>query len=194
MRPRYSLLVTPLECVLPLSILISILNAPLTPLESALTSPSHLIENTATLSLLESALTRFSPATPLESALTKNTGVGGLPSWNEFTPSEAEAQLVSRRCIQVLSFHTLAHSVALFCTLQKLNSFIFKRFRTLRQKTQPPGGWILLTSHSPSQRLRASVAIPPSLDPSLPRAREQGIYLFTSHESPVANRCIISPR
>src|SRR5712664_1095274 len=35
-------------------------------------------------------------------------------------------------------FHTLAHSFALFCTSQKLNSFIFKRFRTLRQKTQPP--------------------------------------------------------
>jgi len=33
-------------------------------------------------------------------------------------------------------------SCALFCTFlnpQKLNSFIFKRFRTLRQKTQPPG-------------------------------------------------------
>jgi len=32
-----------------------------------------------------------------------------------------------------------SHSCALFCTPQKLNSFIFKRFRTLRQKTQPPG-------------------------------------------------------
>src|SRR6266852_1437810 len=38
-----------------------------------------------------------------------------------------------------LWFHTLAHSLALFCTPQKLNSFIFKRFRTLRQKTQPAG-------------------------------------------------------
>jgi hypothetical protein len=41
--------------------------------------------------------------------------------------------------IYPLSFHTLAHSFALFCTPQKLNSFIFNRFRTLRQKTQPPG-------------------------------------------------------
>jgi hypothetical protein len=32
-----------------------------------------------------------------------------------------------------------SYSCALFCTPQKLNSFIFKRFRTLRQKTQPPG-------------------------------------------------------
>src|SRR5882762_4492902 len=37
-----------------------------------------------------------------------------------------------------LSFHTLAHSFALFCIPQKLNSFIFKRFRTLCKKT---GGW-----------------------------------------------------
>jgi hypothetical protein len=37
--------------------------------------------------------------------------------------------------IYPLSFHTLGHSFALFCTPRKLNSFIFKRFRTLRQKT-----------------------------------------------------------
>src|SRR5258708_21297716 len=36
-------------------------------------------------------------------------------------------------------FQSRAHSFALFCAPQKLNSFIFKRFRTLRQKTQPPG-------------------------------------------------------
>src|SRR4030088_1110450 len=32
-------------------------------------------------------------------------------------------------------FQSRAHSFALFCTPQKLNSFIFSRFRTLRQKT-----------------------------------------------------------
>src|SRR5260370_26281415 len=37
-----------------------------------------------------------------------------------------------------LSYQTLAHPLALFCTLQKFNSFLFKRFRALRQKTQPP--------------------------------------------------------
>src|SRR5258708_14014214 len=37
-----------------------------------------------------------------------------------------------------LSFHAFAHSFALFCIPQKLNSFIFKRFRTLCKKT---GGW-----------------------------------------------------
>jgi hypothetical protein len=35
-----------------------------------------------------------------------------------------------------LSFHAFAHSFALFCTRAKLNSFIFKRFRTLCKK--PP--------------------------------------------------------
>src|ERR1700737_133983 len=36
------------------------------------------------------------------------------------------------------SFHILAHSFALFCKQTKLNSFIFKRFRTLCEKN---GGW-----------------------------------------------------
>src|SRR5260370_10876395 len=35
-------------------------------------------------------------------------------------------------------FHILAHSFALFCASEKLNSFIFKRFRTLLKKT---GAW-----------------------------------------------------
>src|SRR5260370_30188837 len=44
------------------------------------------------------------------------------------------------RCItQVLSFHILAHSFALFCTSQKLNPFLFNRFRTLCQKTPGVG-------------------------------------------------------
>ena len=77
MRPRHTALLTPLESAVPISILISILNAPITSLESALTSHSQLIENTATLSLAESALTNLSPATSLKSALTKTPGVGG---------------------------------------------------------------------------------------------------------------------
>ena len=40
--------------------------------------------------------------------------------------------------IYPLFFHIHAHSFALFCTLQKLNSFLFKRFRTLCQKYR---GW-----------------------------------------------------
>ena len=37
-----------------------------------------------------------------------------------------------------LSFHILEHSFALFCTYKNHNSFVSKRFRTLRQKTQLP--------------------------------------------------------
>jgi hypothetical protein len=36
--------------------------------------------------------------------------------------------------LYLLYFQSRAHSFALFCTPQKLNSFIFKRFRTLSQK------------------------------------------------------------
>src|SRR5713226_6989305 len=38
-----------------------------------------------------------------------------------------------------LSFHMLVHSFALFCTQQKPNPHVFKRFRTLRQKTEAWG-------------------------------------------------------
>ena len=78
MPARHAVLLTPLECAVPICIPIGILNAPVTPLESALASPSQITENTATLSLVESALTSFPPVNSLEWALTKNT-VGGVP-------------------------------------------------------------------------------------------------------------------
>src|SRR5260370_5857247 len=77
MLARHVVLLTPLECAVPTSILISIQNATVNPLESALTSYSQFTENTAALSLLECALTKSSPANRLESALTKNTRGGG---------------------------------------------------------------------------------------------------------------------
>ncbi len=48
-----------------------------TPLESAFTNRFQLAEKSATLTLAKSALTDMSPATALESALTKNRGGGG---------------------------------------------------------------------------------------------------------------------
>src|SRR5260370_2889224 len=77
MRPHHGVLLTPLECTVPSSIIISILKTPLNPLESALRDTLQVTEDKTTLSLLECALTRFSPATPLECAVTKNTGGGG---------------------------------------------------------------------------------------------------------------------
>ncbi len=49
-----------------------------------------------------------------------------------------------------LSFHILAQSFALFCTRANLNSFLFKRFRTLCEK--PPG----VGGHLPFLRSLAS--------------------------------------
>jgi hypothetical protein len=84
MRPRHAVLLTPLEGADPVLLPYSKQIAPLTPLDSALPSDSQPAENKATLSPVECALTRLSPATPLESALTKNTGGGGLSFrfWN----------------------------------------------------------------------------------------------------------------
>ncbi len=76
MLARHAVLLTPLECAVPSCIPISIQSTPVNPLESALTSYSQPTENTATLSSLESALTHISPASSLESALTKTPGVG----------------------------------------------------------------------------------------------------------------------
>jgi hypothetical protein len=39
-----------------------------------------------------------------------------------------------------LSFLIVAHSFAHFCTNKKLNSFVFRRFRTLWRKTPEVGG------------------------------------------------------
>src|SRR6266849_3564735 len=108
MRPRHAILLTPLECAVPISILISILSARINSLESALTSRSQLIENTTTLSLLECALMRFSPATPLECAVTKNTGVGG-PFLSSCSSSFANHHS------PLHSSPFFSHSCALFC-------------------------------------------------------------------------------
>src|SRR5712664_422482 len=78
--PAISIPLTPLESAVPICLPSGKQNASITPLKSAISSRSQTTENTATLSLAESALTDFSPVTPLESALTKNTGGGGYPS------------------------------------------------------------------------------------------------------------------
>src|SRR6266567_4396537 len=54
-----------------------------------------------------------------------------------------------QRCLAYpLSFQTLAHSLALFCTHQEFNPFLFNRFPTLRQKTQPREWGYLSTFNS----------------------------------------------
>src|SRR6267143_2121391 len=56
--------------------------------------------------------------------------------WGTFrSPNVSMFQRSNDSSIYPHSFHTVAHSSAHFCTPQKLNSFIFKRFRTLCKKT-----------------------------------------------------------
>src|SRR5260370_4745836 len=89
MLARHAVLLTRLECAVPSSILYSKQRPPVTSLESALTSHSQLVENTATLSPVECALTSLSPATPLECAVPEKT-VGGCPFFpfgQQSTPS-----------------------------------------------------------------------------------------------------------
>ena len=54
-------------------------------------------------------------------------------------PTRSGRSNVQRVRIYLVSFHTLAHSFALFCVWQKLNSFIFNLFRTLCPKTPGVG-------------------------------------------------------
>jgi hypothetical protein len=74
MPARRAVLLTPSKSLGPTQLLSYQHIAPVTPLKSALTRHSQITENTATLSLAESALTDISLATPLESALTKTPG------------------------------------------------------------------------------------------------------------------------
>ncbi len=133
MSPRQVVLLTSLEWAVPRNILVSVLNDFITFLESAFTSHSQLAENTATLSLLECALRRFSPVNPLECALSKNTVGGGY--------SAASPSIVLISCPRVPLSTILyplspffSHSCALFCTHQKRIPFIFNRFSTLYAK------------------------------------------------------------
>jgi hypothetical protein len=60
--------------------------------------------------------------------------VGGVPRIPAWTYSNGPPFLG-----QLLSFDILAYSLALFCTHQKLNPFVFMRFHTLRQKSAQRG-------------------------------------------------------
>src|SRR5260370_35737001 len=53
-------------------------HAPVSPVESALTNASHLLDSAHIKTPCFDTLAPLSPVTPLESALTKNTG-GGVP-------------------------------------------------------------------------------------------------------------------
>src|SRR6266851_5850685 len=135
-RARHTDLLTPLECAVPRSILISILSARINPLESALTSHSQLIENTATLSPAECAVTSNSLANPLECALTKNTGGGG-----PFLSSRSSS--FSTHHSPLYSSPFFSNSCALFCAFlhsPKTQLFCFQAIPHSLRKTPGGGG------------------------------------------------------
>src|ERR1700732_1644652 len=70
---------TPLDSALTACYLSYQQNAPVSPLESALTNHSHSLDSTHVKTLCFDTLSHASPVTPLESALTKNTGGWGVP-------------------------------------------------------------------------------------------------------------------
>src|SRR5712664_1489296 len=135
MRLCPAVLLTPLECAVPISILYSKQRPPVNSLESALTSYSQLTENTATLSPAESALTQLSPATPLECALTKNTRGGG-PSF----PTQNSALVAPHSARYSSSF--FSDPCALFCAFlhpQKTQLSSFQSFPHSFAKTRGVG-------------------------------------------------------
>ncbi len=99
-----------------------------------------------------SALFHFPyPATPLFATLTKTAGCIPTIPILELATRPLRSLRLHVTCFIALSFNLqpsnvptifhlstfFSHSCALFCTHKKLNSFVFKRFRTLCQK--PPG-------------------------------------------------------
>jgi len=135
MRARHTDLLTPLECAVPISILISILSARINPLESALTSHSQLIENTATLSPAECAVTSNSLANPLECALTKNTGGGGA------VPLIQELIILHSSLATILKsfLFTLLRTLLRFFALTKNSTLLFSSDSALFAKNTR--GW-----------------------------------------------------
>src|SRR2546430_13310379 len=77
------------------------------------------------------------PVSPLFATLTKTAGV----CTNNFHSgtSSRRASPEATHYTPLYSSAFFSHSCALFCTLQKLNCFVFSRFRTLVNKTPGVG-------------------------------------------------------
>ena len=99
----------------------------------------------------------------------KHPGWGeGLRPFDVWTFRPSDVPTCFRAIHYPLSFQTLAHSFALFCTHQKLNSFLFKRFHTLCEKHP---GWgegslfrfhrTLATEHQSRVTIHQSLPSPP---------------------------------
>jgi hypothetical protein len=85
---------------------------------------------TIALNPLDATLMLTDQLSPLDATLTKNTGAGVLLVF--------QCSNASTRASDVSPF--FSNPCALFCTRAKLNSFLFKHFRTLSPKTPGVGG------------------------------------------------------
>src|SRR5258708_25672192 len=87
-----------------------------------------------------------------------------------------------------LSFHILAHSLALSCIHAKLNSFVFKRFRTLCEKHRGWGGVLRIWNNpirSGKKLLRLPASFPTILRnaDSCPRPENSAEEFVTSSDT-----------
>ena len=101
-------------------------------------TPNFLICHTSENALLSptiATLPKMSLSKPSVCHIYDTAGGLGLAARSDFQTCERS----NMSSVYPPYFHTLAHSFALFCILQKLNPFIFKRFRTLCKKTRGGG-------------------------------------------------------
>src|SRR5260370_42456830 len=131
MLARPVVLLTRLEFTVPCSILISIQNASLSPLESALMSRSQLVENTATLSLAECAVTALSTTTPLDATLTKTPGVGGSVQALRTHLVTAPGTWIG---LQIFAFFTYPPNNDSVAQAFRPEAFLFSRFHHARSR------------------------------------------------------------
>src|SRR5260370_4604403 len=83
-------------------------NAPVSPLESALPNASHILDSAHFETACFDTLASLPPVTPLESALTKNTGGGGTPRTP--APLFAVAIICATWRLYPLWPHSIAHT------------------------------------------------------------------------------------
>ena len=100
------------------------------------------------------------PASPLFATLTKTPGVWGYSSHFETVHASSTFKYSDLQMFPRVSELSpfFSDSCALFCTLQKINSFVFKRFRTLSQK--PPGVGVLPTFQRSTFKLSDDPLVP----------------------------------
>jgi hypothetical protein len=113
------------------------------------------------------------PLTPVSSIFYRNTGGGPASPRRSDVPSHFDLSPF------------FSNSCALFCTLTKLNSFLFRCFRTLCKK--PPGVGYLLSAKSLPSESRRIFSCMPSRTPTLSGLSISPHLLASLHPYPVTS-------